>query len=386
MPRAVVPPKRFLQQPVLPQKADAVAAAPQALVPPQRPAQQSAMQQKAHKPPGPTPAPPLKPPTLRQVLEKLFSDENLRQDICLHGLIRKSPHGWIDLDVVCGLPGIKALHAKRIDVLKFLQSSQLETQFDAATGATAVRRPPSHGPLPQLSAAALAKSKVALSADVAPRTHGLDDASALPQAKKPRKAERRLCGAVSSFNLRLGMGKITCEELGRDVAVDVQELSGFDVGDKVCFTLTTDPDLGTPKAQSLVAAAPGDGGGGVLEEPDDAAACTAEGRGGPAHSISQQTTHAVVRPQVRKAPAAPPRTAAAAPKPKRDVESKLKLESRVSGTIRTISLKMGVGSIKCADSGGLIEVSAESLVGFEEGDSISFSVSASGEAIEVEAA
>lgn len=365
---------------------------------------------------APGPAPPKKPPPLRHVFEAYFSNESLQQDRYLLGLIGESLEGWIDIDTLLGLKRVKALRARREDVFQALRSSWLETYVDPDTGAAMLRRPPSHGPLPRFQArpvpkargaapAPLAEDEGIVAADVSTQQRWTAVKRAAPAVaaqvpKKPKvdpqQALRgtnrtgRLIGVVASFNLRLGMGKITCGEIGRDVLVDVVDLSGFDVGDGVTFLLETDAALGTPKAKELKMAGAEDG----LEDDDE------DEEGAPA---PQQPSRPAARPaqkapqakqgrpaaaqpavKVRRAPSAPPMPAAAEPEQAAAVQ--LKPGTRASGIIQAICPETGVGSVHCAGLGGLIEISAESLAGFEDGDSVCFAVSETGEAIEVEAA
>lgn len=387
---------------------------------------------------GSAPAPPRKPPPLRQTLENHFSNESLQQDRYLLQLIRDSDDGWIDLDTILTLKRVKAMRASREQVLAALRASWLETYEDS--GYVAVRRPSSRGPLPRFQAAPAKAGNVkrpapptydeegVVAADVTtqqkwgvaaaplkrPAPGGVADEAA---AKKPRTEtsessglaamvrgtarEGRFFGRVKSFNLRLSMGKISCSEVGRDVAVALMDLAGFDVGDYVSFELTVDPDLGTPKAKFLKlqenAQADGDdedAADGVGKQDDQEVAPAKPVRAAPPRPAAKVGGAKAAAPPVRKpAPArkalnpepeeedwdesAPP--PAAAPQPGDP-------GVRVTGVIQTMDEANDVATVVCATTGNFFEVFASNLAGFEEGDSVAFTTTSTGEALEVEAA
>lgn len=386
------------------------------------------------------PAPPRKPPPLRQTLELYFSDESLKQDRYLLGLINDSCDGWIDIETILSLKRVKALRSRQEDVLHALRDSWLEIHYDPETGGAALRRPPGHGPLPRLQAKrpqrgapqgtapavadddegivsadvttqqrwdTVVKRAPAPSAGIAPQ---VPEANSVRAEVDPHQALRgtsrtgRLLGVIKSFNLRLSMGKITCVEIGREVAVDLADLSGFDVGDSVSFVLGTDPELGTPKAKELKFAASGmelelDPSANDVEAEEDWAPQPLPVR--PAARPAQRAAPAKKTPVAAQPPAkvrrvAAPEQPSAPPEEEEEEEQEpeahkaegeqLEPGTRVVGVVQAIDPETGTGSVMCEALGGLIEIAAESLAGFEEGDSVSFAVSESGEAVEVEAA
>jgi len=399
--------------------------------------------------------PPQRSPSIRQQVESCFGNEGLRQDRYLHDLIAESPGGWVDLDAVLSLKRIRALRAKREDVLRALRDSWLETWRDPDGSSAAVRRPPGHGPLPELApgpeprvqtkeeasggrgaatareprgppadtraapctlfpgrlngavvaydeesgSASIACSqtealfqrhvsvdwreieqagaalnlgslvsfRVELGASGEPRGRELrlrapEEAGEEPEelearpSKRPRRAPgavagavvgRRYQGAVKSFHEGVGVGFIACKAthatFGRDVAVDRTECAGFSPGDMVSFTLATDPDLGTPKATDLEAAA---------GAPDEGSAA-----------------------EPAKLPAklpAKPTVATRAP-----VGRAGDLGSRYVGVVKCFFQgRPGSGRITCEDLGRDVVTMEGELAGFAVGDPISFLLSA----------
>lgn len=426
------------------------------------------------------PAPPKRPVPLRKSLEAYFSNEGLKSDRYLLELILESPDGWVDMEVVLGLKQVRALRAKRSDVLRELRDSWLETSSDPDGSSAAIRRPPNRGPLPKLGGAApaAAAAAAAAAAEEAGGTVAADvtrgpwrwpaeermrnamegafgsegeppskrmrptpgaQASSTPSRPAPRAAKgqpaagagsggvsdsRRLTGEVKTFNMRLGLGKIACKETRRDVVVRVADLAGFDVGDEVSFILAADPELGTPSASKLRAldaddddeededeeAAEGgaDGADGEEEPEEEAHDGAAEEEAMENEEVEEEVAQAPPprparpqrppqRPPARGPPAAPPAAAApAAPGRPAGASGKgagrpvarppMAPGQRLSGTIKGLNKKLGVGGITCAETGSIVKVPATDLAGFETGDYVTFLLGRKGEATEVEAA
>lgn len=237
--------------------------------------------------------------------------------------------------------------------------------------------------------------------------------SVLPKKRAPavdRSADNdgggnssRLTGVVKAFNMRLGLGKISCAETGRDVVVKVADLAGFDVGDEVSFLLAADPVLGTPRAVRLRAidasdaeedeagedgmAADGaeiDEDGAEAEEPPPRVAA----RPPAAAATPRSATPAAARPRpVAAAPAparrAPPAVAAPQrpPAPRRPVVP----GQRLTGSIKGVNKKLGIGGITCTETGEIVKVPIADLAGFEAGDFVSFVIGKNGRATDIEA-
>lgn len=358
---------------------------------------------------GDAPAPPRKPPQLKTTLESLFSNENLKQDRYLLQMLADSFDGWLDVETVLGLKRIKALRVRREDVLKALSASWLETHSDPESGAAAVRRPPSKGPLPQFQAtkAPVKRDLSAMeqvgtvSADVTTQQRWVpvEAPAARPVvAKRPEQSmdaavrgtyrHGRLNGTIASFSLRLGTGKISCKEIGRDVAVAVVDLAGFDIGDLVSFVLTTDPELGTPKAKQLKLydplgpqdAEPAEGAE-PQETPDEEE--EEEELPPPPPKPTPQRKSVPAKKKIKPAAkaAAPQATAEAEAEP---AQPQVAPGTHVVGVIQ--GLKGELGTVMCNETGNILELTAESLAGFEEGDTVSFLANAKGHFVDIEAA
>lgn len=392
------------------------------------------------------PRPPSRAPPLRQQLEAYFSNECLRTNRQLYDFMSEAPDGWVDVDELLGLKQLRAIRATRGDVLRALDGSWLETWTDGASAA--LRRPPSRplpafeGEAPEGGASGWLASPHALSrafavagrrlpaacdteegvvaTDVAAsmllpasrpsagKTAGAAAGSAAA-AKRPRGEAGldRCTGVVSTFNLRLGLGKIRCNETGRDVAIGIQDLAGFDVGDAVSFLLTRDPELGTPRAEQLRHAEGSDAGLAAAAPPAPRPPAAAPP---PRRAITKSAP--LVRRQSLLAPSTPPARGGAGEK---DVESPhtpadelseeeegartkrlrssvnelppgYEVGTRLSGEIRGFNQKLGLAGVRCAETGRLVRVATRELVGFQVGDLVSFALDAAGQACYVEAA
>lgn len=380
---------------------------------------------------GAAPAPPSKPPPLRNTLEAYFSNEGLSNDRYLRELVAESAGGWVDIEVILGLKRVRALRAKREDVLHALQGSWLETCVEPDGSFAGIRRPPSRGRVPECRAAPVAHGVAGLeeagsvAADVTrvtPQRWLLDAVEAPSNArrrpepepeeaqapKKARKPEspakaapqskvtpaggrhpfdkRRLTGVVETFNLRLGLGKIKCAELGCSVGVAVADLAGFDVGDSVSFLTVTDPKLGIPRAQNLEAY-------NLVGEDDADEEAKEEAQEAPEEEAEEEEeqeppktpARTVATPRVARPaqPAGQPR--ARPPAPVRPPALPAAPGSRLTGVVGAINARAGVGTIKCAE-GSIVKARVADLAGFEAGDEVCFTLSAAGEATELEAA
>jgi len=378
------------------------------------------------------PAPPKRPPPLRQQIEAYFSNDSLRTNRPLYDLIRDSSDGWIDLEEVLGLKQLRSLHVKRDDVLRALRGSWLETWSDGLSAA--LRRPPDR-PLPTFGGPAAAPGRRPappeadpFSADAGDQRRSQDAAcreegvvatdvlktgpmqwqadqelkrqraasgAAGPAAKRPREeaSGSRFTGVVSTFNLRLGLGKIKCHQTGRDVVINVAELAGFDVGDAVSFLITKDPVLGTPRAQKLKHL-------GAEEADEEAGAKGPEAEAEAAEGAEEGEEEAAAAGEVEEEVAAPESPHTPPQEESDDEETKRKklrsainelppdyeMGTRLSGVIKGLNKRLGLGGVKCTETGRLVKVPMSELAGFEVGDIVSFALNSSGQALGIEAA
>mmetsp|Transcript_31718 Transcript_31718/g.91007 ORF Transcript_31718/g.91007 Transcript_31718/m.91007 type:complete len:365 (-) Transcript_31718:31-1125(-) len=307
------------------------------------------------------PVPPGRPPPLRQVVEAYFSDDNLKQDRYLRGLIAESPGGWVDMDDVLALKRVRVLKAKRDETLRALrESKQVELWRDPADGSAALRR--RQGPLPALHGGARAPAG-ADAEEAAPPDEEAPPAPAPEPALKQRRAaaevaEGRFVGRIKSFHPGLGMGFIACrptfEVFGRDIAIERAELAGFATGHVVAFRLSVDPDFGTPKAVGLRVAAEADADR-QLKEPAKPGAPRAAGA--PAGRATKRARGSLVG-------------------------------MRFAGKILSFNPATKMGKIDCpelfAALGSHIIVSEDELAGFDQDDRVTFALRAS-KAVELEA-
>ncbi|CAE8595653.1 unnamed protein product, partial [Polarella glacialis] len=213
------------------------------------------------------PQPPSRPPPLTKQIEALFSNEALSQDAVLRELVVESPGGWVDLEAVLQLKRIRALRAKREDVLRALRDSKfLETWRDPDGSAAAVRRPPSRGPPPPLALTPPTRpvSGAPPGQGSASRPTSRSDAGISTKAE-PRDTEQqklllpgRLRGQVASYDEESGDAAISCSQVdvlfGCHVTVDWRELeragAAVAIGSSVSFLVELGP-AGEPRAREL---------------------------------------------------------------------------------------------------------------------------------------
>eukprot|EP00428_Durinskia_dybowskii_P041567 CAMPEP_0170278358 /NCGR_PEP_ID=MMETSP0116_2-20130129/39184_1 /TAXON_ID=400756 /ORGANISM="Durinskia baltica, Strain CSIRO CS-38" /LENGTH=403 /DNA_ID=CAMNT_0010529671 /DNA_START=47 /DNA_END=1254 /DNA_ORIENTATION=+ len=258
----------------------------------------------------PPPAPPKGPPPLRQTLEAIFSNENLKQDRYLYDLISESPGGWVDLEIVLGFKKVRALKAKRDDVLRALRDSWLETWRDPNGTSAAVRRPLDRSQIPSLSS--VSKAKVAAS-------------PAGGQQASKRKAggdkEGQEEGIVASDVTRLGPRRWPAEER-------------LSLAMASAYKSAEEPAAKRPRGAEVGAAAGGD--------PVEAVA--------PSKMMSRA------------------RGARASVAAGLDGEP----SRRLTGKVKTFSMRLGLGKILCAETGRDVVVRIADLAGFDVGDEVSF--------------
>jgi len=352
------------------------------------------------------PVPPRRPPPLRQSVEAYFSDENLKRDRHLREIIVESPGGWVDIDTVLELKRVRALKAKRVEVLRALRDSPLfEIWHDPVDGAAAVRRAKGR-PLPKFEGAApppvsLPQKRTAPvfeAEDAAPP----DEVAAPPPPdpdvedleaedgviKRIRhisaevKPGARFVGRVKSFHNGLGMGFISCrptfEVYGRDIAVDRAALGNFDVGDYVAFGLCVDSEFGTAKGVELEVADEADADQCVQAAPAPAPMPVRKFPLQVARTLARPvpTVPAPAKPVARKAKAAAAATAAGL------------ADMRFVGKLLAAAEAGTGGKINCPETftalGRHVPVAQEEMAGFEPGDKVSFALR-EGKAVELEA-
>eukprot|EP00930_Biecheleria_cincta_P029971 TRINITY_DN20793_c0_g1_i1.p1 TRINITY_DN20793_c0_g1~~TRINITY_DN20793_c0_g1_i1.p1 ORF type:complete len:502 (+),score=91.15 TRINITY_DN20793_c0_g1_i1:89-1594(+) len=306
------------------------------------------------------PLPPKRPPPLRQQIEACFSNDGLRQDALLREQIAESPGGWIDLEAILSLKRVRALHAKREDVVQALRDSWLEIWLDPESSAAAVRRPPDKGPLPSLASPvprANTSANKALAKNTTPvmhtRTdHGGHKASRSQTAGAGSLAGQtsstavlfpgRLRGEISSYDEESGDACISCGQVevlfGRQVTVDWRELEqtgvAVSIGSSVSFRVELGA-AGEPRAKELQL-----------------------------HADDTNDDDSEERPSKRS----------------RNTDESGKnvavVGNRYSGTLKAFHAKIGVGLISCPELrtifGRDVAVTAAELAGFQAGDAVSF--------------
>lgn len=318
------------------------------------------------------PLPPRTRPPLRQQIESYFSNEGLKSDRYLHELISGSPGGWVDLDVVLGLRRVKALRAKREDVLRALRDSWLETWRDPDGSSAAVRRPPGRGPLPELSEARSAPgeeeqvSSVQRGAPTPARQAGRRDISTtrpVPGRMAGRSGLKtgtllfpgRLAGTIAAYDEESGSASIACAQtealFQKHVCVDWREMEqagvAVNIGSLVSFLVEVGPG-GEPCARELQLRAPEE------EDAEDDQIMPPSKRRREA-VVSDATTGDV--------------TAAAAV-----------MGNRYTGTIKSFHDGIGIGFLSCMETyttfGRDVTLDRAELAGFAVGDRVSFVLTA----------
>merc|ERR1719229_1944968 len=180
--------------------------------------------------------------------------------------------------------------------------------------------------------------------------------------------------------MRLGLGKIHCHETEKDVVISVVDLTGFDIGDEVTFLIKTD-DFGTPRACKLRPV------GGLSDDDDDEEEAVEEdGQDEEEVEVDQdneepeQLDYEKYDEEEEEVPEEPAQPVRRQPAPV-DIEP----GTRLTGTIKGINKKLGLGGITCTETGRLVKVMIAELAGFEAGDSVSFDWGKDGLAKNVEA-
>lgn len=212
---------------------------------------------------GDAPLPPQRAPPLKQVIESYFEDESLKQDRYLCDIITESPGGWVDLDVVLALRRVRALKAKRDDVIRTLRGSQrLEIWHDPVDGSSAVRRskgrpPPKYEPTlthrnDTNNGGTEASQPVASQRD--------EDGNAAP----PRSTSifpGRLQGTIAEYDDESCTASIACPQtqalFQQHVSADWREIesAAVNIGSLVSFRVELGPN-GEPLARELQLRAP----------------------------------------------------------------------------------------------------------------------------------
>lgn len=306
------------------------------------------------------PMPPKRPPPLRQQIEAYFSNDGLRQDAVLRELIAESLGGWVDLEAILSLKRVRALHAKRDDVVQALHDSWLEIWLDPESSAAAVRRPPDKGPLPSLASpgprpntsansavarktASVMSSRIDHGGQKNSRSQNPEAGSAAGQ-KSPTAVlfPGRLCGQISSYDEESGDASISCGQVevlfGRQVTVDWRELEktgvAVNIGSSVSFRVELGAS-GEPRAKELQLHAEDDNDDNSGERPS---------------KRSRKSDESGKREAV--------------------------VGNRYTGTLKAFHAKIGFGLISCSELRAIfgrdVAVTAAELAGFQAGDTISF--------------